>query len=406
MKKVTVFLMFLFMMGSLSAQPDVQNAFNYHNQGKLDKAKIAIDKAILNPKAVTNAKTWFYRGNIYIDICRSQDTAYKNLDHEALSKAHEAYLKATELDTKNEYKIDIIQRMDLVAQSYFNDGANKYNLGMTALNKTDSADARKEFMGSVGSFENAFKIYESLGRTDTATIYYISVAAELAQDYVRAKGTLTKLAEMNYPEPSIYTSLANILYKHDKNLDQAMKYFEEGRKKYPDNLNLLLNETNLFLAESFTEKALNNLQLAAKIDETNPTIFFAIGAKYNEVADDSTKSSEIREEAFGKAADAYKKSIALKPDYFDPNYNMGALYVNKAASLMEIANNLPLSDQKEYDRLKQLANDYLQNSLPFLEKANELQPDDRSTLVSLKEIYTRLGMKEKLAEVDAKLNKQ
>jgi hypothetical protein len=403
MKKATVLWMFVLIAGVLSAQPDVQSAFNYHNQGKLDKAKISIDKAILNPKAATNAKTWFYRGNIYIDICRSQDSFYKNLDPEALTKAHQAFLKATELDIKNEYKIEILQRMDLVAQSYFNEGANMYNAGMTALSKPDSIAAQKEFYNSVNSFENAFRIYENLGRTDTTTLYYISVAAELGKQFDKAKSTLTKLIEMKYPEPAMYTSLANIYYKQDKNIEKALQYFALGRSFFPENLNLLLNETNVFLAEGYTEKALSNLQLAAQIDQSNPTIFFAIGAKYNEVADDTTKSQEIREQAFSKAADAYKKSIELKPDYFDPNYNMGALYVNKAAALMEIANNLPLSEQIEYDRIKQSANDFLQNSLPFLEKANQLQPDNRDTLVSLKEIYTRLGMKDKLSEVDAKL---
>lgn len=403
MKKVIVLLTFIFFTSILIAQPDVQNAFNYHNQGKLDKAKASIDKAILNPKAVNNAKTWFYRGNIYIDISRSQDTAFKNLDPDALDKAYEAYVKASELDTKNEYKIELVQRIDLVAQSYFNEGANKYNLGMAALNIADSSLAKKEFKASVGSFENAFKIYEGMGRTDTATIYYISVAAELGQDYEKAKSNLLKLVEMQYPEPSIYTSIANVYYKKDKNVEESMKYFAEGRKRFPDNLNLLLNETNLFLAEGLTEKALDNLQLAATIDETNPTIFFAIGAKYNEIADDTTKTVEMRDEAFSKSADAYKKSLELRPDYFDPNYNMGALYVNKAASLYETANNLPLSEQKEFDRLKDLAIEYLTNSLPYLEKAHQLMPDDRSTLVSLKEIYTRLNMKEKLDEVNAKL---
>jgi predicted DNA-binding protein YlxM (UPF0122 family) len=403
MKKAAVILIFLISSGICVAQPDVQNAFNYHNQGKLDKAKISIDKAILNPKAVNNAKTWFYRGNIYIDICRSQDSAYKNLDPDALTKAHEAYMKASELDTKNEYKIDILQRMILVAESYFNDGANKYNLGMNALSKSDSIQAKKNFQVSVNSFENAFKIYESGGRTDTATIYYISIAAELGQDYPKAKSTLLKLIEMQYPEPAIYTSMANILYKQDNDVEKALFYFSEGRQKFPDNLNILLNETNVFLAEGMTERALDNLQLAAKFDESNPTIFFAIGAKYNEIVDDSTRTMEMREEAFTKASAAYKKSIELKPDYFDPNYNMGALYVNKAASLIEIANNLPLTAQAEYDKLKQQANEYLQNSLPYLEKAYELQPTDRSTLVSLKEIYTRLNMMDKLKEINAKL---
>lgn len=403
MKKVALLFVFIFSVGFAFSQPDVVNAYNYHNSGKLDKAKASIDKAIVNPKAMNEAKTWFYRGNIYIDIYRSTDSVYHNLDPDALYKAYEAYNKATELDVKKQYQLEIIQRMPIVAEGFFNFGANKYNKGMMAMSASDTAQGITQFAEAVKAFENAYNIYELSGRVDTATIYYISVAAELGQDYTKAKSSLTKLVEMNYPEPSIYASLGNIYYKQDKDVTKALYYFSEGRKKYPADLNLVLNETNIYLAEGETEKALENLKLAAEIDKTNPTVFFAIGAKYNEIADDTLRPAQMREDAFVNAADAYKKSVELKPDYFDPNYNMGALYVNKAASLIDKANKLPLSEQKEYDRLKKEADDYLATSLPYLEKALELQPTDQSTLVSLKEIYTRLNMMDKLKEVNAKL---
>ena len=43
-------------------------------------------------------------------------------------------------------------------------------------------------------------------------------------------------------------------------------------------------------------------------------------------------------------------AIALKPDYFEANYNLGALYVNQAAEILEKANELPLDAVKEYER--------------------------------------------------------
>jgi hypothetical protein len=405
MKRFALISLFWVMVVFAYSQADVVSAFNYHREGKLDKAKTSIDKAIDNPKAAVNAKTWFYRGNIYIDISRSQDSIYKKLDKDALSKAYEAYQKAMELDTKKEYQLDIIQRMPLVADGFFNDGANKYNKGMNSLTVNDTVKATSFFISAVSSFENAYKIYEESGRIDSTTIFYIATSAELGSDFGKAKIALDKLITMNYPEPSIYSSMGNICYKQDKDVEKALHYFTMGRQKFPDNLTILLNETNIYLAEGQTEKALANLTLAAKIDEKNPTVFFAIGAKYNEIADDSTKTKEVREDSFFKAAEAYKKSVELKPDYFDPNYNMGALYVNKAAAVIEIANKLPLSEQEEFDKLKLEADNYLRNSIPYLEKALELQPNDRSTLVSLKEIYTRLNMMEKLKEVNLKLQR-
>ena len=42
-------------------------------------------------------------------------------------------------------------------------------------------------------------------------------------------------------------------------------------------------------------------------------------------------------------------------------------------------------------------------ALPYLETALEVEPNDRETLRSLRDIYARVGMDEKMLEVSAKL---
>lgn len=403
MRKITFILTILiFATTAYSQSSKVVSAYNYRNSGKLDKAKTAIDQAIVHEKTSADPKAWFYRGNIYIDIYRSTDEAYKNLDPDALNVAYDSYQKSMELDVKKKYTAEILAFMPVLGEAYYNEGANKYNDGMMTVD-SDSAASVASFKESVNAFESAFEIYSDAGINDTATIFYISVASELGYDYPKAKINYQKLIDMNYPEASIYTSLGNIYYIHDKDVDKAYATYAAGREKYPMDLNLLLNETNLFLSEGMTDKALNNLQMAAKIDESNPTIFFAIGAKYNEVVDDTTKTQEMRADAFLKAIEAYDKSIELKPDYFDPNYNMGALYVNKASTLIDSANKLPYEEQELYDKLKAEADEYLNKSVPYLEKAHELDPKDMSTMISLKEIYIRLKMNDKLADINAKI---
>lgn len=403
MKKFAFILtLFIFASTAFSQNSKVVSAYNYHNSGKLDKAKKAIDEAIANEKTVGDAKAWFYRGNIYVDIYRSTDENYKNLDPNALNVAYDSYNKAMELDEKNKYKEDILKFMPVLGEAYYNEGANKYNDGMQSM-ATDSAASVASFKQSVEAFESAYDIYTQSGINDTATIYYISVAAEFGHDYDKAKLNLQKLVDMNYEEASIYTSLGNIYYNQDKDVDKAFAVFTQGRERFPMDLNLLLNETNIFLSEGITDKALNNLQQAAEIDKDNPTIFFAIGAKYNEVVDDTTKSAEVNDAAFENAVLAYSRAIELKPDYFDPNYNMGALYVNKASSLIEVANKLPFEEQEQYDKLKAEADEFLNNSLPYLEKAHELEPEDMSTMISLKEIYTRLNLSDKLKVINEKI---
>lgn len=381
----------------------LQSAIVYHRQGRLDKAKEAIDKATAHEKTINDAKTWLYSGKIYMDIYNSPDSAIRELAPDAINKSYESYQKARELDEKNAYMVDIAADMPIVGEAFFNQGANLFNQGMQAQDIQDTVLAKNKFHGSMDSFEKAYQIYLSSGINDTTTIYYVSVAAELAGEYEKAKEKILLLIDMDYQRASIYSSLASIYYVQEKDVTKALATYELGQEKFPGDLNLLLMETNVFLAEEMTEEALANLEKAAEIDVTNPTIFFAIGAKYNEIVDDTTRTQEMRQDAFNKAVIAYKKSLELDPEFFDPAYNMGALYVNKASTIIEVANQLPLDEVDEYDRMKAEADKYLEDSLPYLEKAHQLQPDDVSTMASLKEIYTRLNMLDKLKEMNAKL---
>ncbi|KAF5031964.1 TPR repeat protein [anaerobic digester metagenome] len=137
---------------------------------------------------------------------------------------------------------------------------------------------------------------------------------------------------------------------------------------------------------------MNNLQEAIDKDPLNPTIHYAIGVNYSLIND------------LDNAEKSYINALDLNPEYFEANYNLGALYVNRAVKLTDEANVLPFSQQNEYEELIKQANEYLRKSLPYLEKAIELDPTDRNTLLSLKEIYTRLQMYDKMKEIDELLN--
>ena len=85
------------------------SAFNYQRYGQLDLAKQAIDEASQDEKTIMDAKTWFYRGNIYYDIAVSTEEKYRNLDPDPFGVAYQSYMKAKELDTKGEFSADILK---------------------------------------------------------------------------------------------------------------------------------------------------------------------------------------------------------------------------------------------------------------------------------------------------------
>ena len=77
---------------------------------------------------------------------------------------------------------------------------------------------------------------------------------------------------------------------------------------------------------------------------------------------------------------------------------------NRAVIYDDKAKNLPLDAEAEFKTLKAQADKYLEAAIPYLEKAAELQPNDISTLNSLKQIYIRQQKTDKIKAVNEKIN--
>jgi tetratricopeptide (TPR) repeat protein len=357
MKRLIILLAMLISITMVKAQVSERtSAWNYLNKGKLDKAKASIDKCIAHESTMADAKTWFYRGNIYLSIRLSEDTAYRKLEPNALQVSYDSYTKAISLDTKKEYLDDINQRLMIVGEQFYNIGVENQNLG----------------------------------KADTLDMYNVAFVAEMANDLPKAKQYYQELIKINYKQPLIYASLSNI-YRTEKDTAMALQIIQRGRTMYPDDFSLLITETNIYLAKNDIVAAQKNLNQAIEKDPTNPTIYFAVGTTYDQMGrvEDAEK--------------AYLKAIELKPDMFDAIYNLGALYFNQGVKIFEEADKL--TDMTLYAKEKEKYEAAWRKALPQLEKALELMPNDVNTIYSLKQLYARLNMPEKAKIMSERLDK-
>jgi tetratricopeptide (TPR) repeat protein len=374
MKKISLLIIALVVSQiSFAQKVALQTAINWLNYDDLDKAKESIDQATKNETTATMAKTWYYRGQIYHAIFESTKDQFKSLKPGSLDEAFQAYEKTLELDTKGEYKEDLTKRLNVVASQMQNQGVDLYR--------------QKNYQDALTSFEKAIKIGEKyLGITDSLALYNAALSADKAGNYDQAKKYYSKLLELNYGGARTY-GLFSSLQLTQKDTTGALETLKQARQKYPSDPDLSITELNIYLASGRDKEAAAQIESAIVNDPQNANLYYAKG-----VLNDKLGKTDV-------AIDAYKKAIEIKPEHFDANYNLGAMLFNDAAEMINKANALPASKQKEYDMIKAKADARFKEAKPYFETAYKINPTDMATMQSLRQVYTRLNELEKAAEI-------
>lgn len=355
------------------------SAFNYFRGGDYAKAIEYIEPCTKHEKTMNSAKTWMWRGMIYQNLYQSQGAAEMELKKKhphSIQIAVESYLKASTLDTKRIDKTQLETNLRIGGQQLVNEGIGEYN--------------EKEYETALKSFDLASQAASTLGTTDTLAIYNAALAAEKAGKSEMAIASYQKCIDANYGGAKVYYFLANMQLEGG-DAESFNKTIEAGRAKYPSDQSLITAQINIYLKGEDSEKALSALNDAITNDPANASLFFARGTIQEKLGNIDAAMSD------------YNKAVEIKADYFDGWYNMGALYFNKGVDLINQANELPTSEQKQYDEMKGQATDAFKTALPYLENAEKLNPDDKNTLLSLKELYLRTSNTEGYKRINEKL---
>lgn len=365
MKKILALLLVIIPVALSAQKAAVQTAYNYLRYDNLDKAKEAIDGAVVNETTIGFAKAWYYRGSIYQAIFESKNEKFASLKPGSLQAARISYEKTLELDSKNEFREDVIGRLEILASQSLNSGVDHFQNGRYA-------EALEAFQSSSDINQKYFN------RLDTLSLYNAALAADKMGDKSMSISLFKKLTAVNYGGSKLYSLMVN-MYLDQKDTTNALVVISEGRKKYPEDGTLITQGLNIYLTSGKDKEAYAQNEEAIKADPNNAVLQYIKG----NLADKLGKKEE--------AVTAYKRAIELKPDYFDAVYNLGAIYFNEAAELVNKANNIPPNKLAEFDVAKKKYEAKFKEALPYLEKAYQLNPKDIGTMQSLRQLYTRLG---------------
>jgi tetratricopeptide (TPR) repeat protein len=349
---------------ALAQSSAITNAILSQKAGQLDKALESINQAVASDKTKDKdkPKAWFTRGEIYYQLVDPSTQALfgkysKGMQPgEPLQKAAESYKKALELDgPTGEYGKQVPGRLQNLYGLAFNEGVKNYN--------------DKDYDKAVASY----RLASEMNPQDTTAVLYSAYALSAKQDYAGAKSAYNQLLGMDAykakPAPvGVYTQLLQIA-RQEKNDAEAQKVVQQGLAAYPTNKTFLIEDLNLSMSGGNSGAALEKISKAIAADPTNANLYAVRGSLY-----DAQKKNDLAQ------AD-YKKAIELDPNNFDSQFNMGIYNFNQAANFYTKASKMDLKTyQLKGKPLEVQGKKYFEASVPYFEKALELQPNDTNTM--------------------------
>ncbi len=367
-------------LSAMSQKGKVTSALSFIDQGSLDKAKEALDQALVNEKSKNWDNTYFALGKLCEAVYKSDNPTYKAYFKDPLAEAYSYFEKALELDSKGSMKKRMITSMvyNSLAVDLYNQGSKRFE--------------EENYDGALKSFETQIKITESdlyAGAVDTGMYYNAGLAASNAGKQEEAIKYYDKCTQMGYmgvtPYFQIYSS-----YLALGDTTKAESILTGLKEKFPDNKDVILQLIDLYIKSGKDAEALKYIATAKESDPSNYSLYFAAGIIY------------LNENKYDEAIAELKKSIELKGDLYDTQYATGVGYINKAADMFTKANDI--MDVKLYTDAVDKANAVYAQALPYMEKALELKPDDTYAMDQLKQLYYRLKKMDKYNTMKAKLD--
>ncbi|RED26600.1 tetratricopeptide repeat protein [Flavobacterium cutihirudinis] len=364
------------------------------------------ENMIANAKDVEQAQFYFVKGNSYLELANKKVDESKNL-----SLAADSYKKLIEIEKasgKQKYSTQAATSITDIKGKLINSAiedtqANKNSEGAKKLydayllDKNDTINLYYAASTAVNAqdFDTALPMYEELkkinysGKGTSYTAVNKATKNEDGFNSAKERDLAVKLGTHEKPKteaiPSkrgeIYKNLALILVQKGK-IEEAKKAISDARKTNPDDSSLLLTEANLYLETKDYDTYKKLVGEALQKEPNNADLVFNLG---------------VLSANAGNNADAekyYLRAIEVNPNYTNAYLNLAALKLEAEKPIIDEMNKLGTSakDMKRYDVLKAQREGVFKSVIPYLKKANELDPKNESVSKTLLGVYSALEM--------------
>ncbi|OJX55513.1 MAG: hypothetical protein BGO88_04675 [Flavobacterium sp. 38-13] len=191
----------------------------------------------------------------------------------------------------------------------------------------------------------------------------------------------------------IYKNVA-LIYNSKGDVAAATKAVAEARAANPDDLTLAMTQADLYMKSNNVEGYKQVISQVIAKSPNDPNLFYNLGV----LAAQANENVE--------AEKYYKKAIEIDPNYINAYLNLSVLKLNGDTAIVDEMNKLGTSakDNKRYDELKVKREAIFKSTLPYLEKANKLDPKNEDVYRTLLNVYNYLEMTSEAKALKASFN--
>lgn len=343
---------------------------------------------------------YFLRGKLFLEKAKkNQDVIH------SLSEASQAFKEAEKLDKK--FASDILkmrQEAVTMASKLASDAYQNKNYKIAApafeqVYRFSPQDTTYLFNAAVLAVQNkdydtALKHYQELKNLgyDGSEVIYSAKNKETGkfENFPNKAQRDLMVKSKNYTSPKqektpsrkaeIIKSIA-LIYLEQGKQQEAIQAFEDARKAYPKDANLVIQQAYIYYQMNDNDKFKDLMLEASELEPNNPDIQYNIGVV------------NLQQKQYDTAKKYFEKALALRPDYASAAVNLSTLYINQGNALVEQMNNLgnTKADIKKYDELKAQKDALFMEGAKVLENYTQAQGKNNEVLEQLQNIYKALG---------------
>lgn len=379
MKKMVLMLAGVLMLSVGYAQKgNINKAQTLLDKGDVAGAKAEIDVATTIDKNIEKSRTWLIKGKIYKEIAVSEDPAINGLlaKEKAIGEATEALKKSLSLESEGSVNYNLADyEIEDLWSKFLNAGGEQYS--------------NEDF----GAAYNNFYLASLVKPQDSTTLFYAGVAAQQAEMTKEAMNMYYKLIDQGDASEDVYSTMVYLERSENKDDEKALEVLQKAKADYPANADFMREEINILIAMKKANEAIEKITAAIESEPDNASLYLNLAVLYDNLSMEAEGqgNSEQSGAYVDKAQTNYEKTLALEPDNYVANFNLGVIWVNKAKVYYDKARAMDLKTyQKEGGKLVAEGDKVLMKSLPYLEAAHAKQPDDCSVMGPLQSVYTQL----------------